>query len=199
QWPVDRWVNVAGASAGAIIAGYLAVGHGAQDMVDLLEATEFGSFADFPGDSLALGVANLFRKHGLAHGRRFEQWFDKQLGGATFGDLKSEPEPDGRQDWRLKMVAVDVTNRRLLELPSDLNAYADPKTGRQIDPHGFPVARAARMSMSIPYFFEPVELIDSNRKPATIVDGGTLSNFPVWIFDVDPAQAGRPPLRSTFG
>jgi NTE family protein len=39
--PVRRWVNVAGASAGAIIASYLAVGHTAEEMVDLLRRTPF--------------------------------------------------------------------------------------------------------------------------------------------------------------
>lgn len=35
--PVTTWVNVAGASAGAIIACYLALGHTAPEMVSLLE------------------------------------------------------------------------------------------------------------------------------------------------------------------
>src|SRR3989442_103977 len=44
---------------------------------------------------------------------------------------------------------------------------------------------ALRMSMSIPIFSEPVEF----RNPQTgrehlIVDGGILSNYPVWLFDV---------------
>lgn len=198
KWPVERWVNVAGASAGAIIAGYLAVGNSAAEMVDLLERTKFGSFADFPGGTPALGLVNLFGKHGMARGSAFEQWFDKQLDEAVFGDLKSEPEADGSQDWRLKMVAVDVTNRRLLELPGDLAPYSKPRGGR-IDPDALSVARAARMSMSIPYFFEPIELVGPDGGTAVIIDGGTLSNFPVWIFDVDPATAGRPPKRPTFG
>ncbi len=199
QWPVHTWVNVAGASAGAIIAGYLALGHSAEQMVTLLDRTEFGSFADFPGGNPALGLVNLFRRHGMARGRKFERWFDGELGGATFGDLKSDPEAGEEPDWRLKMVAVDVTNRRLLLLPNDLSDYKIPGSGVAIDPNTFPVSRAARMSMAIPYFFEPVELEDLNGKLATIVDGGTLSNFPVWIFDVNPAQAGRPPRRPTFG
>jgi NTE family protein len=55
------------------------------------------------------------------------------------------------------------------------------------------------MSMSIPYFFEPIELESQDGTTAVIVDGGTLSNFPVWLFDVDPAVTGRPPTRPTFG
>src|SRR5207253_2485651 len=46
--PVKTWVNVAGASAGAIIACYLACGHDAADMADLLKRTKFDQFQDFP-------------------------------------------------------------------------------------------------------------------------------------------------------
>jgi NTE family protein len=50
------------------------------------------------------------------------------------------------------------------------------------------------MSMSFPYFFEPVTL-RRNGEPHLIVDGGLLSNFPVFLFDGD-----KPPLRRwTFG
>jgi NTE family protein len=60
---------------------------------------------------------------------------------------------------------------------------------------------AVRMSVSIPYFFEPVVLervLDDQGKPmtavsSTIIDGGILSNFPVWLFDTPQ------PRRPTFG
>jgi NTE family protein len=47
------------------------------------------------------------------------------------------------------------------------------------------------MSMSIPVFFEPV-VADGHQ----VVDGGLLSNFPIWLFDTDP---GTPPAFPTFG
>jgi NTE family protein len=198
--PVRRWVNVAGASAGAIIASYLALGHSAQEMCALLERTDFASFQDFPLGSAALGVARLPFRHGMARGRAFEEWFDDVLGGATFAQVRSpEPGADGKPDWRLKLIAADVTNRRLLVLPNDLVGYRLPGTSTPIDPDELRISAAARMSMSIPYFFEPVELDDPVTGRSTIVDGGTLSNFPVWLFDVDPARAGRPPARPTFG
>ena len=55
------------------------------------------------------------------------------------------------------------------------------------------------MSMSIPYFFDPIRLESSSGGTSLIVDGGTLSNFPVWLFDVDPSVTGKPPCRPTFG
>ena len=41
--PITTWKSVAGASAGAIIASYLATGHNAQQMLDLMKRTKFGS------------------------------------------------------------------------------------------------------------------------------------------------------------
>ena len=88
------------------------------------------------------------------------------------------------------MVAVDVTNRKLLLLPGDLAGYRVPGSGRQIDPNGFPISRAARMSMAIPYFFEPVELEDGNGKIATIVDGGTLAGAGAHSYSEGDATGG---------
>ena len=241
--PVKQWVNVAGASAGAIIACYLACGHDAADMADLLKNTNFGQFQDFPpGGKFFGGGPNLIRRHGLAHGEAFRRWFSKELECKTFKDVKA---PNG-VDYRLKLIAADVTNRALLVLPDDLRRYRHRGESAPIDPDEFEIADAARMSMSIPYFFIPVDLVrdrvlvedagdaedlkagepsdridvnganakattaggrpatyreltakEAKKQQAVIVDGGTLSNFPVWLFDVDsPGQALK---RPTFG
>ena len=197
--PITKWDDVAGASAGAIIACYLATGHDASQMLELLQKTKFGSFQDFPADSKLLGFGNLVFRHGMAHGKAFERWFDDVLDGATFGSVRKETADDQPPEWRLKLIAVDVTKRRLLVLPDDLVFYREPKSTKMIDPDEFKISRAARMSMSIPYFFEPIELESQDGTTSVIVDGGTLSNFPVWLFDVDPAVTGRPPTRPTFG
>ena len=198
--PVTTWKNVAGASAGAIIACYLATGHSAQDMLELLKKTNFSSFADFPAHQKLFGAGRLPFKHGMASGHAFERWFDDVLEGATFGPLRQpSTNGDGAPEWSLKLIAVDVTKRRLLVLPDDLVFYREPGMSALIDPDTFKVSRAARMSMSIPYFFDPVRLEDQDGTPCTIVDGGTLSNFPVWLFDVDPAVTGKAPERPTFG
>jgi NTE family protein len=197
--PVKTWKNVAGASAGAIIACYLATGHSAAEMLELMRKTNFGQFQDFPLHSKLLGGVNLVIRHGMAHGDAFERWFDEVLEGATFSAVRKPEQTGCPPDWSLKLIAVDVTNRRLLVLPDDLVNYRLPKSSTLIDPDTFRISKAARMSMSIPYFFEPVKLEDKNGHRALIIDGGTLSNFPVWLFDVDSAVTGRPPARPTFG
>ena len=121
----------------------------------------------------------------MAPGKAFERWFDDVLEGATFAKVRKPPAQGQAEEWWLKLIAVDVTGGHLLVLPDDLQHYRDPATGAQIDPDEFPIARAARMSMSIPYFFDPVELQDEQGRTCLIVDGGTLSNFPVWLWDVD--------------
>jgi NTE family protein len=48
--------------------------------------------------------------------------------------------------------------------------------------------------MSIPFFFEPVTFDAADGQEHLVVDGGVLSNFPVWLFDSE----GIPPWP-TFG
>jgi NTE family protein len=197
---VSRWVNVAGTSAGAIIAAYLASGRSAKELAALLDRAPFPAFADYGRAGRLLGGGlNLARSHGLAHGEYFRKWFDRELGGMTFGSMRTPPGPDGavpEHPYRLRMIAADITNHRMLVLPDDLHRYRLPGQKAVIDPDAFKVADAVRMSLSIPYFFTPVTLVDGNTgRESTIVDGGTLSNFPVWLFDTDKRDARRP----TFG
>ena len=101
-----------------------------------------------------------------------------------------ENEENLRYKYRLSVIASDVTNRRLLILPEDA-----PTLG--IEPDELEVAYAVRMSMSIPIFFEPVRHVNpETNEEHVIVDGGMLSNFPVWLFD---AAQGDPPAWPTFG
>jgi NTE family protein len=213
KWPVHRWVNVAGASAGAIIASYLAFDKSEQvgeNMIALLDPKKLATFQDFPFHNKLLGgVPRLILRHGMAPGDKFVEWFDGVLKGSTFSIATDEAaqafaRSQGADMWvysRLKLIAADVTNRRLLVLPEDLPKYRLVGHDQPIDPMTFPISHAARMSMSIPYFFQPVEIeriVGDDGKEirpvrSTIVDGGTLSNFPVWIFDVGE------PRRPTFG
>jgi len=187
---VEDWVQLAGTSAGAIVAAYLATGHTAAETAQLIEQTNFSEFEDWgPGGEVLGGVFNLARHHGLARGEVFHDWFRDHIDNQTFGDVQAA----GRN---LKLIATDITRGEMLVLPDSLSSYRRTAGSPAIDPAGFPVADAVRMSMSIPYFFEPISLVHCQTGvTSTIVDGGVLSNFPVWIFDVED----RDPTRPTFG
>lgn len=200
QVKIERWANVAGTSAGAIVAAFLAVGWTPERLLALMREMPYAKFEDWgEGGPILSGALNLLRHHGLAHGEYFHEWMDEQLEGKTFAELKRPPEdPQDKtgDGYSLRVIATDVTNREMLVLPADLSKYRHPGASDPIDPDATKIADAVRMSMSIPYFFQPVllERIDTG-KLSTIVDGGVLSNFPVWLFDVN-AQASR---RPTFG
>ena len=170
----------AGTSAGSIIAAFILAGYTGEEMEQLFLQLELEEFLDQRIISNVPFVKwiVLYKKLGLYKGDKFEQWIaDKleQKGITTFNDLKQDS---------LRVVVSDVTNGTITILPDDLGKYNyDIKT--------FPVAKAIRMSCSVPYFFEPVNL-HTSRDPVYIVDGGVLSNFPMWLFDRENIKKVRP-------
>jgi NTE family protein len=205
---IQRWVNVAGTSAGAIIASLIAVGYEPAQLRRILEGTDYADFADYGwGGKYIGGARNALRGRGLCPGKAFTSWLGDRFAESPMGkrdptfadvrrdDLPSDLEDDERKraQYTLRVIASDVTEGRMLVLPDDIEHYQD-EDGRPLQAHELPIARAVRMSMSFPYFFEPVTLYRGGR-PHLIVDGGLLSNFPVFLFD-----GTKPPLRRwTFG
>jgi NTE family protein len=119
----------------------------------------------------------------------------------TFKDLKRDDLPDDLSDaerrralYRLRVIASDLTAGRMLVLPQDIAHLSRTKNGPRIECDELGLVEAVRMSMSFPYFFTPRRLWEGDR-PHDIVDGGLLSNFPVWLF----ASHSRPPARPTWG
>lgn len=167
-----EWQAVAGTSAGAIAAALLAAGYTADELKQLmLHDMDFNAFKDedikdrFPGGK-ALSV---IQEYGVYEGVYFEDWMGRMLARKKVRVFNDLPIP-------LKVVAADITRKKMLVLPDDLVEY-------DIEPGEFSVAAAVRMSMSIPIFFEPVQLRHhSSGKMCYIVDGGLLSNYPMWLF-----------------
>jgi NTE family protein len=186
--------NVAGTSAGAIGAALLAAGFTGSEIRDAIVDLDFGRFRDKAWEDrvpLIEKSLSVLLDLGIYEGNAFERWIRDLLasrGVSTFRDLVREGEGDPRWRSRLSVIVSDVTTHELLVLPRDA-----PKLGVELD--DLDVARAVRMSMSIPIFFEPVRF-DNPRTGVThvLVDGGMLSNFPVWIFDSDGV-----PEWPTFG
>lgn len=187
--------SVAGTSAGAITAALVAAGYTAAELDEILLKVPFADFKDegwldkVPGFGRAASV--LFEL-GIYEGEAFQKWIAELLeakGVTRFGQLVDENAEDPKNRYRLRVIASDITHRRMLVLPNDAGHLG-------IDPDEMEIAYAVRMSMSIPVFFEPV--VHKNKQTGAthlIVDGGMLSNFPVWLFDCE----GRDPKWPTFG
>ena len=201
---IHRWVNVAGTSAGAIIAALVAAGLSAEDLRKVLEQTQYAQFADYGWGGRFLGGArNALTSRGVCPGTAFVRWLEDQFEASplgmrspTFADLERAlpddltPEERQRSRFKLRVIASDITEGRMLVLPDDISDYCD-LDGTPLAPETLPVARAVRMSMSFPFFFDPVTLLRDGQKHL-IVDGGLLSNFPVFLFDGDrPGQLAR--------
>ncbi len=167
-----QFKRVAGTSAGAILACFIAAGYTGKEMEKVLDEQDFQALLDPRKTILPIPFMkwiNLYWGLGLYQGKALENWFLEKLaakGIYTFSDL-----PQGS----LKLVASDLTNGKMLVLPDDLQKYG-------LSADSFPIARALRMSCGIPFFFEPVRL-KTGSGDTIVVDGGVLSNFPMWIFD----------------
>ena len=192
----DGWhaQRVAGTSAGAITAALVAAGYRGEELERLvLHDMEFPRFADGSGGLLGQ-TWELVRHGGLHKGEYFLGWIRERLeakGVRRFGDLRTQEDAqDPTRGFRLQVIASDLSQRRLLVLPRDAGRLG-------LDPDELEIAAAVRMSMSIPLFFDPwLQPRPGSDAVHTIVDGGLLSNFPVWLFD---APAGQPPRWPTFG
>jgi len=173
--------NIAGTSAGAIVSSLLAVGYKAAEIKSELERLNYNDFKDeglldklgFLGKGLSIGF-----EYGIYEGEYFEEWLENLLkakGKTTFGDITTDYLEE-KYKYKLQVIAADITDRRLLVLPGALKDFG-------YNPDQFSISRAVRMSMSIPVFFEPVRLPDSSGRDHFIVDGGILSNYPIWLLD----------------
>jgi NTE family protein len=187
--------SVAGTSAGAITAALVAAGYDAADLKKIVFNMPFPKFKDVGGLSRIPffgGPLNVLEDLGIYEGKFFHDWISDLLEAkkiTKFGQLVNEDATKLEDRYRLRVIASDVTHRRMLVLPADAVHLG-------VDPDEMLIADAVRMSMSIPIFFEPVELGGGEDGPHTIVDGGMLSNFPVWLFDCPPGEEPRWP---TFG
>jgi NTE family protein len=213
---VEEWVNLAGTSAGSIVAALLVAGYDATGIQKLLADAKYSRFADTgPGGVWIGGVFNaLFRLRGAAPGKYFLEWMGEKLAASplarelgktelTFADVRRNDLPPKdqipgitdakyeRAKYRLHVIGSDITTGRMIIMPDDLPDYTD-EAGKPFDKDTFKLVDAIRMSMSYPFLFSPVVLHRDGR-PVCVVDGGLLSNFPIWLFD------SPNPKRPTWG
>ena len=146
-----EFVNLAGSSAGAIVAALLAAGYECVELKGEMESLDYTKM-------------------------KGKDWIDH------FGAVGK------KISIVLKITVSDLTEKRLLILPDGLREFG-------VEPDSFSVAAAVKMSVSIPVFFEPVRWKDVYGKKYLMVDGGLLSNYPVWVLD----DGKKLPDLPTFG
>lgn len=192
-----KFVRLAGSSAGAIVASLLAAEYTAREIKEEMKTLDYLKFKQ--KDALdRLGtigrILSIIFSFGIYNADYFEQWLNELLlrkGKQTFGDIKLDThiyKDYIKSNYKLHITASDLTDNRLLILPEDLKNFG-------IDPDTFSICKAVRMSMSIPIFYEPYKLKDKDGKTHYIVDGGLLSNYPIWILD----NGAKSPPFPTFG
>jgi len=178
--------RVAGTSAGAIIASFIAAGYHLEEINKIMKELDLKQFLDPPSLSTFVPFSKwffLYFQMGLYKGNTFESWIHEKLASKniyTFSDIQS---------GYLKVVVSDITLGKLVVLPDDLQRIYG------IDPNFFPISKAVRMSAGFPYFFMPKKLPGKNKTKSLIVDGGLLSNFPLWIFE----NKNHTPMRPIIG
>lgn len=167
----------AGTSAGSILSALIIAGYTPDELIDIMNKTDFSMFLLKTKLSkisiLGKPLSVIFNK-GIYDIRIVERWINELLvkkGVKTFNDVMVNGQS------RLKIVAADITDRKLLILPDDSRYYG-------IEPKDFSIGKAVAMSCSIPLFYTPIK-ISKNNVNNYIVDGGLLSTFPIWIFDVE--------------
>jgi NTE family protein len=134
-------------------------------------------------------IFNFIERGGLYAGEYFRQWINEKIVAQLQGKGPLDPFPTFQQMFAitgisLSVVASDTTNQQFLVF----NEQRTPTVR---------VADAVRMSMSIPFFFSSVTYQGSE-----VVDGGLLSNFPMFLFlEANPYLTNTPEdlARPTIG
>jgi len=115
--------NLAGTSAGAIVAAFRTAGYTTTQMRKLVSDMDFNTFKD--GAFFGTKFYHLWRHMGIYKGDVFYQFMKEKLkdqGIERFGDLRTTDD-DPRWRYKLKVIASDLTRGRLVILPDDCKSY----------------------------------------------------------------------------
>ncbi|AOK89572.1 MULTISPECIES: patatin-like phospholipase family protein [Paenibacillus] len=160
--------RVGGTSAGSIVALLISLNYSASEIMQELKELDLKKFADDDW-GLIRDTSRFFNKYGWHKGIAMLKWLEERINrktgspDTTFGDLQRLKEEKPFKD--LYIIGTN-TNTHFSNVFSH-EKYSDMR-----------IADAARISMSIPLFFEAVEFDND-----TYVDGGVLLNYPIKLFD----------------
>lgn len=172
----------AGASAGAITAALLAIGMNANELDEQMSNVDFATFlqksnvdiealADKPLESFCLKgvevIADEIKKRGLCDGSVFVQWLTSMFKLKGFDETTTFTQLYEKTGNELVIVLCYANCSKTV-----LACHRNEETANM------PIITAVRGSMSIPFVFEPL-----NWNNNIYVDGGTMYNYPIEVFD----------------
>ncbi|OBA84759.1 patatin-like phospholipase family protein [Mycobacterium sp. SMC-16] len=198
--------RVSGTSAGSLVGAVIAAANRRQpagcqlsgdQLRELAMSLPYRTFLDPVGTTRipVLGKYwTAFHGQGMYRGDAIHDWVDgelRNLGVRTFGDLAfDDRELPPEQRYRLVVTVADITRGTLVRLPWDYRRMYG------LDPDEQSVADAVSASMAIPFFFRPVTITSASGTTSTLIDGGLLSNFPMYSLD---RTDGKVPRWPSFG
>lgn len=160
-----------GTSAGGILASLLAVGWSLEDLKALVEATDFSCFLD---ESLSFSFPHWIKDlylldhyEGLCSGAAFYEFMGVHLMAKTGSKDTTLKDLWDAKGVHLVLTVTDLRRREAVHL--DYRSHPD-----------LPIRLGVRMTMSIPFVFQPLVY-----KDMICVDGGMLDNMPLHVFDKD--------------
>ena len=157
-----------GTSAGAITALILGLGYTISELEDILSVLDLNKFKD---DTIGpVGdVFRLFHAYGWCKGEHFESWIE---------DIVAEKTGDRTSTFKDIHERMESHNfREVYFQGTNVSTHLVETFSFEKSPN-MSIAKAVRISMSIPFFFEAVKW-ESN----IYVDGGVLDNYPIRLFD----------------
>lgn len=147
----------AGSSVGAIIATLTAIGYTTDEIKDIVMEVGLGLFSD-----LNLDIVKGFS---FSKGEIFSNWIkelvEKKFYGSKY-NKKNEPVRFKDLDKDLVIMSVNLTDSEFHEF----SRYTTPD---------FEIAKAVRVSVSMPGLFQPVE-----NGETLLADGDLMKSWPMW-------------------
>ncbi len=155
--------KIAGSSVGSIFAAFYAVGYNTSELTEIFESVNFNIFKDIN--------ISLKPQLGISKGEVFYEFVkthvEKKFYGESYSKNNNSPVTFKDIDMDVFIFASDLTNCE----PKIFSKYTTPD---------FELAKAVRISSTLPGLMTPVE-IDGNL----LVDGDLIKSWPLWLIDTN--------------
>lgn len=151
-------VNVAGSSVGSIVASFMAVGYGYEEIKDIFLDVNFDLFRD-----INIGFGPRFA---LSKGELFLDWIRELIEKKYYGDNYIK--------GRNRAVTFKDLDKNLTIITTNISDFSCKEFSKNSTPD-FEIATAVRISCSMPGLMKPFEYNNN-----LLVDGDLQKSMPMW-------------------